>query len=190
MKATIPDFDKSEVSGWDGSSMESLPFEINSGSVDADFEFSASPVIGVEIFAIGIASYEAALKVRMPRVKTRFTTFEDPAGACEKSATAQTKGVRSNTEVAFALDFVVGEDKLVETQPPLFEKTLWEHKLPATEGCTPVGGASAPQNPNPPTEVTPPGDPSKFTQGILDLMRSVTEKTKEVVNQKAQESPQ
>jgi len=155
MKASIPDFDKSQVSGWEGSKMEPLPFEINSGSADAEFEFSASPVIGVEIFAIGIVSYEAALKMRMPRVKTKLTTFEDATGACEKSDTAQTKGVRSNTEVAFALDFVVGEDKIVETRPPFFEKTLWEHKLPATEGCTPVGPQRAPTNPAPTTPVDP-----------------------------------
>lgn len=160
MQAIIPDFDKSQVSGWDGSKMESLPFEINSSSVDAEFEFSASPVIGVQIYAIGIVSYEAALKVRMPRVKTKLTTFEDPAGACEKSDTAPTKGVRSNSEVAFALDFVVGEDKLVETKPPFFEKTLWEQKLPPMEGCTPVGERRAPQSPAPPPPPPTPQSPN------------------------------
>ncbi|KAF8424852.1 hypothetical protein EV426DRAFT_701116 [Tirmania nivea] len=159
MKANIPDFDKSEVSGWDDSKMESLPFEINSGSVDAEFEFSASPVIGVEIYAIGIVSYEAALKIRMPQVKTKFTTFEDLTGACEKSDRAQTKGVKSNTEVAFALDFVVGEDKIVQSRPPFFEKTLWEHKLPATEGCTPVGERRLSPNSPPPNQTTPPPTP-------------------------------
>ena len=174
MKATIPNFAQSEVSGWDGSTMASLPFEINSGSVDAEFEFSASPVIGVEIFAIGIISYEAALKVRMPRVKTKFTSFEDPAGVCGGSDPAQTKGVRSNTEVAFALDFVVGEDKLIETKPPIFEKTLWEHKLPATEGCTVVGA---------------PADPQKITQGFTDLARTVLDMVKGA-GQKAEQDAQ
>ncbi|RPB29170.1 hypothetical protein L211DRAFT_817495 [Terfezia boudieri ATCC MYA-4762] len=198
MKATIPDFDKSEVSGWDDSKMESLPFEINSGSVDAEFKFSASPVIGVQIYAIGIVSYEAALKVHMPRVKTKFTSFEDPAGACEKSDTAETKGVRSNTEAAFALDFVVGEDKIVETKPPFFEKTLWEHKLPATEGCTPVGErrvpktppSPTPKNPKAPAEVTPPGDVQKVNQGLLKLLQMVAGKAKKPFRQKTQGSSQ
>src|SRR5690606_11323704 len=57
---------------------------------------------------------------------------------CEKSATAQTVGVRRKATVAMEVLFRVGQDAMVNERTD-FEKMLWRKEWPAGEECTGVG---------------------------------------------------
>ncbi|KAF8475514.1 hypothetical protein BDZ91DRAFT_788213 [Kalaharituber pfeilii] len=148
VKGDILQFEKSEVTGWDGASLDGLPLQLNSGAVEASFEFRGTPVLGLELYAIGLVAYEAALKFNVPRITTVMTTEEDPAGVCEKSETAQTTGIKVNTEVGLGVEFVVGKDAILGAKPD-FQATLFEKKFPLDEKCHPVG---EPRVLPPPTE--------------------------------------
>ena len=127
IKGNLMDFKKSEVKGFEGGKVEALPFRINNGTVAAMIEVTSNPVLGLELYAIGIVAYEAAVKFQVPRVRTVFSTIDNPLGACTQNATAPTRAVLVKTEVAVGIKFVVGKDALVNAKPD-FEAQLWVRK--------------------------------------------------------------
>ncbi|KAL7273436.1 hypothetical protein RUND412_003708 [Rhizina undulata] len=69
--------DSAEASGWDKSELDTLSFKLNSGKIDLHLQDSTNAVLGFGIEAIGLTGYEAAPRLKLPRVASQFTIEKD-----------------------------------------------------------------------------------------------------------------
>jgi len=109
--------------------MEGLPFELLSGSLEAEFQASTNLVLAIGIQLAGIFGYEAGFKLKLPRLKRTYTTItkEDNTQACpgskHETLVNSTTGILEKNEINLDLIALVGEDRAINAKA--LETTLF-----------------------------------------------------------------
>ena len=114
--------DKHESSKWEGAKLESLPFELLAGSLEAEFQASTNLVLAIGIQLAGIFGYEAGFKLKLPRLVKNFSTITktDNSPACPGSKHAtlanSTTGILEKSDINCDLIALIGQDKMINAK--------------------------------------------------------------------------
>ncbi|RPB13089.1 hypothetical protein P167DRAFT_587300 [Morchella conica CCBAS932] len=123
---------------WKGVKITPLPFELNGGAIDMKFDTGTNLVFGVGVFAIGVGSYDAGFRLRLPRIGIDLKTVTNKNGkpACAGNANKSPTGVTMKSDANIELVAVAGKDTM--TVGSFSEKMLWGIKFPLPSKCFPI----------------------------------------------------
>lgn len=127
-----------QSSKWTGAKITALPFELVSGAIDVKIDTGTNLVFGVGVSAIGIGSYDAGFRLRIPRIGIDLKTVKNSNGkpACAGNKDKSATGVTVTSDANIELVAVAGKDTMIVGS--FSEKLLWGIKFPLPSQCYPV----------------------------------------------------